>query len=398
MEILCGRYNMDIDVLWALSMSMVNFAPQNDAAIYASVPSAADTEGLLSYIVWRETTDLKWESVFTWLDTARGRSAKLEVDKVYGIVGLIQEDWREEFKVDYSKTAAEVYLEYFTLCMSRRKSSSLVLHSASNQLTSVGLPSWCPNLSSRQSAIPLPNCWGLAYGAGKSLSIQNHQAMPDTVRLNILTIKGYQIDIVSNAIISPTVRLPLFLGGDPWNDSYISIIREFLDWESKCYGLTSEVYSNSAEDHLEVHSRTMIADYIFQKRCGPLKVAPIYQAFVRYLSRGLDIYSNPLIDDKHITNDYILALSNASLGRSFLATRNGRVGLRPASAQPGDVVVLIPNSSWPFIFRAAVKSSSSQVHVQATHEYIGNAYIHGIMDGELMNDLRPEQLKEFVLG
>ena len=31
------------------------------------------------------------------------------------------------------------------------------------------------------------------------------------------------------------------------------------------------------------------------------------------------------------------------------------------------------------------------------YEFLGNSYVHGIMDGELMQGLGPDQLKEFIL-
>ncbi|KAI1774618.1 heterokaryon incompatibility protein-domain-containing protein [Hypoxylon cercidicola] len=84
-------------------------------------------------------------------------------------------------------------------------------------------------------------------------------------------------------------------------------------------------------------------------------------------------------------------------GRKLYLTDGGLVGLGPTDIEKGDVVVIIPGGSVPHILRPS-KSSAAQgpgvglgMAGSADHDkvaldctYVGEAYCHGVMDGELM--------------
>lgn len=60
--------------------------------------------------------------------------------------------------------------------------------------------------------------------------------------------------------------------------------------------------------------------------------------------------------------------------RCLISTENGLLGLAPNSAKPGDNVVFVRNSPVPFIVRQVAGGR---------YELVGEAYIHGLMHGEL---------------
>jgi len=62
------------------------------------------------------------------------------------------------------------------------------------------------------------------------------------------------------------------------------------------------------------------------------------------------------------------------LERCFIVTEKGRFGLAPRSAIPGDDVVFVRNARVPFIIRKVEGGN---------YEHVGEAYIHGLMHGEL---------------
>ena len=66
--------------------------------------------------------------------------------------------------------------------------------------------------------------------------------------------------------------------------------------------------------------------------------------------------------------------------RPFLST-SGYVGLLPVHSKPGDLICIIFGAIVPFVLR---KLDNGQ------YELIGEAYVHGIMDGEyLEKDPKP---------
>ena len=74
------------------------------------------------------------------------------------------------------------------------------------------------------------------------------------------------------------------------------------------------------------------------------------------------------------------------LYRSFIVTERGYLGLGRNSTQPDDVVCVLRGGNVPFILR---KKGDGY------YELVGEAYVHGIMDGSFVRKSRKEELKEF---
>jgi hypothetical protein len=64
--------------------------------------------------------------------------------------------------------------------------------------------------------------------------------------------------------------------------------------------------------------------------------------------------------------------------RSFVITKHGRLGWCPHTCQEGDVISVLAGGRVPFVLR---KCGENQ------YQLIGDAYIHGIMDGEAVEAL-----------
>ncbi|KAH8756067.1 hypothetical protein F5883DRAFT_388549, partial [Diaporthe sp. PMI_573] len=61
--------------------------------------------------------------------------------------------------------------------------------------------------------------------------------------------------------------------------------------------------------------------------------------------------------------------------RRFCFTIDGRLGLVPGGAAPGDVVCILQGARVPYIFRP---------NPDGSHRLIGEAYIHNLMHGETL--------------
>jgi hypothetical protein len=102
--------------------------------------------------------------------------------------------------------------------------------------------------------------------------------------------------------------------------------------------------------------------------------------FFRFLEDPDEILSNEI--------RIFYAACFASHGRRFAVTRNGHFCLVPATSKEGDLVCIPLGSRVPYIFR--------QMRGKKTLNNVGEAYVHGIMQGEGYTvDVRDEQ--EFVL-
>ena len=70
--------------------------------------------------------------------------------------------------------------------------------------------------------------------------------------------------------------------------------------------------------------------------------------------------------------------------RGFI-TQAGMIGVGPRDAQVGDEVWVFLGGRMPFVLRP-IKLSLEAEETEDYHEYIGQAYVHGIMDGEAMRE------------
>ena len=93
-------------------------------------------------------------------------------------------------------------------------------------------------------------------------------------------------------------------------------------------------------------------------------------------SDGHEAYTRPFSD----------AAITHCLYRSFIVTERGYLGLGRSSTQPGDVVCVLRGGNVPFILR---KKGDGY------YELVGEAYMHGIMDGSFVRKSQKEELKEF---
>jgi hypothetical protein len=100
-------------------------------------------------------------------------------------------------------------------------------------------------------------------------------------------------------------------------------------------------------------------------------------------------------DDLYCGVDYLTEchghLKNSLPGLCFLITTNGSMGLGPKSAKVGDRVVILSGSGTPFILRSTGVASLLMDQTRENcyvprlitkYNVIGDAYIHGIMNGE----------------
>ena len=79
----------------------------------------------------------------------------------------------------------------------------------------------------------------------------------------------------------------------------------------------------------------------------------------------------------------IQAMSLACKGRRFFTTSTGYMGLAPDIAQVEDKICLISGCCTPFVIRADGPNFC----------LVGECYVHGVMDGELMSDITFEDIK-----
>jgi hypothetical protein len=83
-------------------------------------------------------------------------------------------------------------------------------------------------------------------------------------------------------------------------------------------------------------------------------------------------------------NNVYLSLRDMVVNQSFFITSKGYLGLGPPTIQKGDEVWVLFGGQMPFVLRQKkVEAASREIVRDTEHELVGDAYVHGIMDGEV---------------
>ncbi|KAH6648755.1 heterokaryon incompatibility protein-domain-containing protein [Truncatella angustata] len=77
-----------------------------------------------------------------------------------------------------------------------------------------------------------------------------------------------------------------------------------------------------------------------------------------------------------------------ALGRKFFITPKGYFGLGPKNTKPGDRIIALPGSQVPFVMR-----EESTKNFQHAWRLIGESFVHGVMNGEIIAQWKSGVLK-----
>ena len=106
-----------------------------------------------------------------------------------------------------------------------------------------------------------------------------------------------------------------------------------------------------------------------------------------------------------MARDYKLNLLNALPGNCFFVTETGFCGIGPDLVEPGDLLAVWFGAPAPFVLRPISESGDEhkarqgqgEKEVENMYNVCGVAYVAGIMDGELVDEVYCEDLEDDVL-
>lgn len=381
-----------------------------------------------------DTTQRDWNAfepsaLLPLLRKFRNRDASDKRDKVFALVGLVN-FWGQDQPLtpDYRLRLSKVYWE--TTKHLIRSSNTLAVLSgttASGKQTSAGFPTWVTDWSYRPSSDEADrlNSQHLYSAAGKVMDGVNIHGQ------TLLETKGYCVDIISmvqdtNATLGKDVqkRVANWKPCLPWPDNapYAhggSVKTAF--WRMICGDF---IYVPEAKTERESFRKAIAPDVeAFEDWCRVDKAANRRTSIIGGTWQGIVSPEEQLAHKRR--NDYKLAVECASNGRCFFITEGGRLGIGPPTLRPDDAVYILHGSRVPMILRnsgtsktcrekvmeklvlstdeaqakfnagdrdtaemAASREASRFSVCNESHEdcykLIGDAYVHGIMDGNMI--------------
>lgn len=360
--------------------------PNRDLCILRSeIPSLmpmASIGQLLYLRAWVSENGCNSLPLLDVLRLSRNFACKDPRDRVYALLGLASNLDVLQIDPDYQKSPAEILTD--TALRILWASSNLDLLNHVGNAGEIELPSWAPDWSPPKSRYLLKPCVFVTEA--------EHQASANTIPIwdfdadhSVLTVHGAIIDSVQCSAGDPSINASL-LAQDP--DLALVEYPRMMEVLGKiCGDSIYHVDSNNVPAELIDHlSRTIIADRPLRgesEGAGPsacflacLKIWKYrYQMALFRANGGSQPWRQPDITTQAKGSKF----SNYSIvaeGRSLCMTQSGRLCLAPSKTRIGDSVAIFYGGKTAYILRP----------VGDDFELLGEAYVHGLMKGEALNE------------
>ena len=308
------------------------------------------------------------------MQEARSHKASEHVDKVYAVLGLMGPEIRGQIDVDYSALSRReywrTYLRMGHVLLSETSDLALLCETSSHERLAE-LPSWCPNFDSHTIGSELSNI-GIEFMAGRSC--------PHTAKSAHVASSRDGLRIYLHGFIVDTVEEAIAYEGDYESSSRM---RVDVGWFDKCWELSKWALGDTASATMAfIH--TLSAEKInnadeswssrdYQNCHRSLRKVLVWSKVDQEMQSSCP--SEEALEDARMDDSNI---HETCSGRRFITTRKSRIGIGPRSARPGDLICIFQNCKLPLILRPRENDDS--------FELVGEAYLYGIMRGELFED------------
>ncbi|KAJ4352232.1 uncharacterized protein N0V89_007579 [Didymosphaeria variabile] len=300
--------------------------------------------------------------IYTLFSCMRSISSTDLRDRIYALLPLSNMAHIEDLAPDYS-ISVEALFQKVAICMIREESNLNILgFGGQTGNRNLKLPSWVPDWSSSSFARAFPRCsidsTSGEYGNLYQASTCEFDGWIDET-CGRLQVRGTKVDSVHSCSATRVpAGAPEVTDDDVDADDHVDddIWVELL-WKTFALQKVSE-HSTSCSWR-EALAHTMCAD---------LEDDMDFEEFHRGGSvpiGKLDTITGLLLETRELVRDI-------TMWRRLFNTTGGYLGLGPRDVQKGDSICVLHGSPFPMVLRQLGES----------WEIVGEAYIHGLMDGE----------------
>ncbi|KAF2662059.1 hypothetical protein K491DRAFT_339820 [Lophiostoma macrostomum CBS 122681] len=310
----------------------------------------------------RRFSDLDW-----MLRAYRDKDCTNPRDKIYGLLGLIDERASDGIVVDYRATVAQVFTSAMeTILKESRDWGDL------RSLTGSGfhsqqflLPSWvrnfaaCPDKTGMfYEAIRLEiyRIYNAAGGKKAEIKIDGHEA---------LELKGIMVGKIRRVGC-------VVLHRDAKHISHV-----IRSWHKVAGIKIAHTLSTLQKPRQRAFWHTIAGNIVFDQGKWRVFDESDTRAFELWLHGTLTAWmrlSKPVLEEKHVKS--ILA---SIFGRAMYITERGDIGLCGSTARPGDETWILQGGNVPFLLRRRTEPNKEE---PTDHHLIGECYLHGFMTGK----------------
>lgn len=383
--IVCGHASMSRKTFFSACHSLRSLVNMPEYRHLARYNFAIDNIIMLDLNLSSRATGGRTMRLFHLLPDSRRFIAADPRDKVYAVSGLASDASSSRFlEPDYSKSQLEVYCDVVRHFMETSKyihkldflcyaGAEIYPEDATNEraVQVSTWPSWLPDWSKEPFNYPMPFAKLLedddfplgiapAYTASGRQDDMHSYLPSDRPLIRIdhdqLRCFGFLIGHLSDLT-------PL-----PWSEEGLETLTEIpLQWTPS---FAREVYSFTGETQYAAYLRLIVADAMRRD-----STTAIRRGWSMPTSMEERVSGANRVKDLSIS-DYSLRI--ACLSRCLAKVTGGGMALAPCSAQEGDQVFAIFGGQNLYVLRPEQDD---------TYRFIGECYVHGLMDGEALDML-----------
>lgn len=337
-----------------------------------------------------DTCKIKYDARFVpqLARICRTRKCSDPKDRVYGILGMLPKQLQRTIaaRANQQDVVAELYVVFMAFVL---ENDSLLhgLSMAASKARDSSLPTWCADLHQPPSTNLLTDYD--AYEAGQNIiRPPTNRGTWDARRPTELSLTIAMLDTVKHIVDSRWFDLEDLSSTRRSSASTINKVRHNVTWVAACtqaaHTHMSGTRTSGESSVKQAVLRTLIADQdqvSAQGRYERSGNASVAEDWLRSAQAEAPAENPPGGVVRGLEQ-----ISRACIGRRFCITSKGRLCLAPAQVQNEDVVCLVQGAKVPFVIRPVAGETNR-------FTLVGEAYLDGVMYGELFKRSRTDFLK-----
>ncbi len=293
-------------------------------------------------------------------------------DKVFALLGIARDAEALDLRPDYRKSCEDVYTDLARTLIQNGYMDLLSLCEVPKKIT--GLPSWVHDWSLESYRLPLQQR-ALDRSARPIKTILEPGFSASGITQKIDMRDGHTIGSKMPLLLRATFLGEVGQLGMDWKHDIEAVGRWLLDLQR----LSDLVPDTSKMLHERVHAvwRTAVAD---QEIRQGVRKPRLSEEKIRMVHESLKNVDMRLIDSQTLIGagltDYCEQLQVVAQGRRPILVSGDYLGIGPRETEQGDLVFILLGADTPYILRRNCQDETLRL--------IGEAYVHGVMDGEAM--------------
>ena len=300
------------------------------------------------------------------MEKLRGLEASDARDKVYACISVSND--ASQLPIDYSLSVADVYSNFIRFQMSKDRNLDVLGFVGKSIKPPPGLPSWVPDWTTYSKRSPFPKVLAgqehvkehQVYHAD-CFCRSNNDSWEFEISANQLRLKGIYVD---------TIRLTT----DTGSVSVFDVGAEH-SWASF---IGNGIYVPTEESWLSAYFRLLVADTCIKDGNITSRASEVewpdklglMEDLVETMNRTGTTGSRKTSNMKSMT-----------MRRCCVITQAGYIGLVPSYAEVGDEIWVLFGGQVLYVLRDTGRKDI--LCGKRIHEFLGEAYVHGFMDGEV---------------